>query len=38
LGNMQSLVPLVGASGAIAGLMGAFTVLYGWKKIKIFFR
>jgi len=35
--NMQSNVPLVGASGAIAGLMGAFTVLYGWKKIRIFF-
>ena len=24
-GNMQSLTPLVGASGAIAGFMGAFT-------------
>lgn len=37
IGNMHSNVPLVGASGAIAGLMGTFTVLYGWKKIKIFF-
>ncbi|MEN8243424.1 MAG: rhomboid family intramembrane serine protease [Thermodesulfobacteriota bacterium] len=37
VGNMHSNVPLVGASGAIAGLMGTFTVLYGWKKIKIFF-
>jgi membrane associated rhomboid family serine protease len=33
----QSLVPLVGASGAISGLMGAFTVLYGKKKIKFFY-
>ena len=37
LGNIHSTIPLVGASGAIAGLMGTFTVLYGWKKIKIFF-
>jgi membrane associated rhomboid family serine protease len=37
LWNMNSLSPLVGASGAIAGLMGAFTVLYGRKKIKIFY-
>ena len=29
-----SRVPLVGASGAISGLMGAFTVLYGKKKDK----
>jgi membrane associated rhomboid family serine protease len=33
----QSPVPLVGASGAIAGLMGAFTVLYCRRKVKIFF-
>jgi membrane associated rhomboid family serine protease len=33
----QSPVPLVGASGAIAGLMGAFTVLYWRRKVKIFF-
>jgi tetratricopeptide (TPR) repeat protein len=32
----DSLTPLVGASGAIAGLMGALTVLYGRKKIKMF--
>jgi membrane associated rhomboid family serine protease len=37
LWNINSLNPLVGASGAIAGLMGAFTVLYGSKKIKIFY-
>jgi len=36
-GNMQSQVPLVGASGAIAGFMGAFTVLYGRKKISVFY-
>ena len=30
-------VPLVGASGAIAGNMGAFAVLFGKKKVKIFF-
>lgn len=34
---MSSAVPLVGASGAIAGLMGAFAVLFGKKKIKIFY-
>jgi membrane associated rhomboid family serine protease len=33
----QGSVPLVGASGAISGLMGAFTVLYGKKKVKIFY-
>ena len=32
-----SRVPLVGASGAISGLMGVFTVLYGKKKIKVFY-
>lgn len=34
---MKSTIPLVGASGAIAGFMGAFTVLYGMKKVKIFY-
>jgi membrane associated rhomboid family serine protease len=34
---MDSRVPLVGASGAISGLMGAYTVLYGRKKIKVFY-
>jgi membrane associated rhomboid family serine protease len=34
---MESTIPLVGASGAIAGFMGAFTVLYGKKKVKIFY-
>lgn len=34
--NPGSTIPLVGASGAIAGLMGAFTVFYGLKKVRIF--
>ncbi len=34
---MDSMVPLVGASGAIAGFMGAFTTVYGRKKIKVFY-
>jgi membrane associated rhomboid family serine protease len=29
--------PLVGASGAIAGLMGAYTVLYGIKRVTVFY-
>jgi membrane associated rhomboid family serine protease len=33
----DSLTPLVGASGAISGLMGAYTVVYGRKKIKVFY-
>ena len=32
-----SIMPLIGASGAIAGLMGAYTLLYGLRKIKIFY-
>jgi membrane associated rhomboid family serine protease len=32
----NSPIPLVGASGAIAGLLGAFTVLYCRKRVKIF--
>jgi membrane associated rhomboid family serine protease len=34
---MDSHIPLVGASGAIAGLMGAFAVLFGKKRVKIFY-
>jgi membrane associated rhomboid family serine protease len=34
---MDSMVPLIGASGAISGLMGAYSLLYGKKKIKIFY-
>lgn len=32
-----SEVPLVGASGAIAGLMGLYTVLFGKRRIKFFY-
>jgi membrane associated rhomboid family serine protease len=36
--NLGSDIPLIGASGAIAGLIGAYTVLYGpWSKIKTLF-
>lgn len=34
--NSNSGIPLVGASGAISGIMGAFTVLYGFKKVRLF--
>ena len=34
--NQNSFSPLVGASGAISGLMGALTAFYGRKKIKMF--
>jgi membrane associated rhomboid family serine protease len=34
--NLHSLVPAIGASGAISGIMGAFCVLYGRKKVKFF--
>lgn len=37
LANMHSSIPCIGASGAISGLMGAFTVMYGRKKIKVFY-
>jgi membrane associated rhomboid family serine protease len=33
----DSLVPGIGASGAIAGLMGAYTVLYGMTRIRFFY-
>jgi membrane associated rhomboid family serine protease len=35
--NPQNGIQLVGASGSIAGLMGAFCVLYGRKKVKFFY-
>jgi membrane associated rhomboid family serine protease len=35
--HLESTVSLVGASGAISGLMGAFTVLFGKKRIKVFY-
>ena len=33
----DSLTPLVGASGAIAGLMGLYTVLFGFRRIRFFY-
>ncbi len=35
--NPQNGIHLVGASGSIAGLMGAFCLLYGRKKVKFFY-
>jgi membrane associated rhomboid family serine protease len=35
--NPQSGIHLVGASGSIAGLMGAFCALYGKKKVNFFY-
>jgi membrane associated rhomboid family serine protease len=34
---INSPMPLVGASGAIAALMGAYTILFGKKKVNIFY-
>jgi membrane associated rhomboid family serine protease len=35
--NMASNTPLIGASGAISGLMGAYAVAYGRTKINVFY-
>lgn len=35
--NPGSVIPLVGASGAISGLMGAYIVMYGLRKIRFFY-
>ncbi len=35
--HMSSMTPLVGASGAIAGLIGAYTVAFGRTKINVFY-
>lgn len=35
--HASSHAPLIGASGAISALMGAFAVFFGMKKVKIFF-
>jgi len=37
LTNLDSSVPMVGASGAIAGVMGAFLVRHGTTRIKFFY-
>jgi membrane associated rhomboid family serine protease len=34
--NTQSLIPAIGASGAISGIMGAFTIFYGFKRVRVF--
>lgn len=34
--NKTSLIPLVGASGAISGFMGAFTILFMKNRVKVF--
>ena len=34
--NADSLIPLIGASGAISGIMGAFAVFYGFKRVLFF--
>jgi TolA-binding protein len=34
--NLGSTTPLIGASGAIAGLMGALPVLYGRRRVSLF--
>ena len=35
--NLGSYIPLVGASGAVSGLIGAYTVSYGKSRIKVFY-
>ena len=35
--NSHSYTPLIGASGAIAGLMGAYGIVYGRARIKVFY-
>ncbi|MGZ5595252.1 MAG: rhomboid family intramembrane serine protease [Usitatibacter sp.] len=35
--NPSSLLPTVGASGAISGLMGLFTVVFGLRKVNFFY-
>jgi membrane associated rhomboid family serine protease len=37
IANSHSMIPLVGASGAIAGLMGAFLVRFAKTKIRFFY-
>ena len=37
LGNADSATPLLGASGAIAAMMGAYAALFGSKKIPFFY-
>lgn len=37
LTNLDSAAPLIGASGSIAGLMGAFALLFGKARVKVFY-
>jgi len=37
ISNANSQIPTIGASGAIAGLMGMYTVLFGLRKINFFY-
>jgi membrane associated rhomboid family serine protease len=35
--NLNSYMPLIGASGAVSGLMGSYAVIYGFKRIQFFY-
>lgn len=35
--NLDSLVPAIGASGAISGIMGLYAVLFGMRKVRFFY-
>lgn len=35
--NADSMVPLIGASGAVSGIMAAYVVMFGMRKVKAFF-
>ncbi|WP_347329793.1 rhomboid family intramembrane serine protease [Marinimicrobium locisalis] len=35
--NLNSITPVVGASGAISGLMGMYLALYGFRRIRFFY-
>lgn len=35
--NADSMVPLVGASGAVSGIMAAYVVMFGMRKVKAFY-
>jgi len=33
-GDMDSIIPVIGASGAVAGVMGAYTVWFPWARVR----
>ena len=35
--NIHSDIPMIGASGAVSGILGAYLILYPQKKIRVFF-